>query len=436
MPDLKLTAEIVERAKPSGRLVEFLDTNPRARGLALRIMPSGAKSWTLRYRLPTGDRKRITFGNYPAVSLSQARDRALATLAAVANGSDPSELKRSAKANAERKRLETLDALAEMYFEAASKGKHRQGKAKPKRESTLKLERYYWERFVKLAFGKRPIYTIKRADIQTFVNAQRSPSTSRQIRVVFQRLFAFARWLELVEADPVRYVQVDAHSSRERVLSPAEMQALFAVMSNGAKIAALKIPRLRAIGIELCAVTLQRRGEVSGIDTCEIDLDAKTWTIPSNRTKNGRAQIVPLSNKAVALIKEAMNLRIIETAHRKGDPDPLFPTARGARKSVQPTTFTRAFIEIAKAAKVDDARLHDLRRTGAKSMTSERIGIPRFIVSRVLNHASDTGDAASVTAIYDRNAYLPEKRRALDAWAELLQGMTSTGLATLQVHSQ
>ena len=204
-------------------------------------------------------------------------------------------------------------------------------------------------------------------------------------------------------------------------------------MSNGAKIAALKIPRLRAIGIELCAVTLQRRGEVSGMDTCEIDHDAKTWTIPSNRTKNGRAQIVPLSNKAVALIKEAMNLRIIETAHRRGDPDPLFPTARGARKSVQPTTFTRAFIEIAKAAKVDDARLHDLRRTGATAMTSERIGIPRFIVSRVLNHASDTGDAASVTAIYDRNAYLPEKRRALDAWAELLQGMTSTGPATLQV---
>jgi hypothetical protein len=53
-------------------------------------------------------------------------------------------------------------------------------------------------------------------------------------------------------------------------------------------------------------------------------------------------------------------------------------------------------------------------------MTSERIGIQRFIVSRVLNHASDRGDAAAVTAVYDRNAYLPEKRRALDAWARLL----------------
>jgi hypothetical protein len=63
---------------------------------------------------------------------------------------------------------------------------------------------------------------------------------------------------------------------------------------------------------------------------------------------------------------------------------------------------------------------HDLRRTGATALTSERIGIQRFIVSRVLNHASDTGDAAAVTAVYDRHAYLPEKRKALDAWAALL----------------
>jgi hypothetical protein len=59
------------------------------------------------------------------------------------------------------------------------------------------------------------------------------------------------------------------------------------------------------------------------------------------------------------------------------------------------------------------------------AMTSERIGLPRFIVSRVLNHASDTGDSAAVTAVYDRNAYLPEKCRALEAWAILLSEINS-----------
>jgi hypothetical protein len=70
---------------------------------------------------------------------------------------------------------------------------------------------------------------------------------------------------------------------------------------------------------------------------------------------------------------------------------------------------------------IDDATAHDFRRTGATNITGERIAIPRFIVSRVLNHISDTGDSAVVTGIYDRNAYLAEKRRALLAWDALLQ---------------
>jgi hypothetical protein len=70
---------------------------------------------------------------------------------------------------------------------------------------------------------------------------------------------------------------------------------------------------------------------------------------------------------------------------------------------------------------IEDATAHDFRRTGATNITGERIAIPRFIVSRVLNHISDTGDSAVVTGVYDRNAYLPDKRRALTEWAAFLQ---------------
>lgn len=64
---------------------------------------------------------------------------------------------------------------------------------------------------------------------------------------------------------------------------------------------------------------------------------------------------------------------------------------------------------------------HDLRRTGATNLTSERAGVPPFLVSQVLGHAGDTGGAAAVTGRhYDLNDYLVEKRRALDAWEELL----------------
>ena len=69
---------------------------------------------------------------------------------------------------------------------------------------------------------------------------------------------------------------------------------------------------------------------------------------------------------------------------------------------------------------VENARLHDLRRTGATHLTGEGLSIPRLIVSKVLNHISDTGGSSAVTAVYDRNAYLAQKRNALDAWATSL----------------
>lgn len=82
--------------------------------------------------------------------------------------------------------------------------------------------------------------------------------------------------------------------------------------------------------------------------------------------------------------------------------------------------MTFGFDRVATHLKIEDATLHDLRRTGATNMTGERIGCPRFIVSRVLNQISDRGGAAAVTSVYDRNEYLPEKRKALNAWASLL----------------
>jgi integrase len=86
--------------------------------------------------------------------------------------------------------------------------------------------------------------------------------------------------------------------------------------------------------------------------------------------------------------------------------------------------FSRAMKRLTTVLGIVDATPHDFRRTGTTNITGEHIGIPRFIVSRVLNQLSDTGGAAAVTGIYDRNEYLTEKRRALEAWSALLVEIT------------
>ncbi len=150
----------------------------------------------------------------------------------------------------------------------------------------------------------------------------------------------------------------------------------------------------------------------------EIDFDKSLWTIPGSRTKNKRTHIVPLSDLALGLIREAIALCPHETDQPYGGY--LFPSPRKPGTSVEPHALTRAFGRLTEAKGVENARLHDLRRTGATHLTGEGLSIPRLIVSKVLNHVSDTGGTSAVTAVYDRNAYLAQKRNALDAWASLL----------------
>ena len=75
--------------------------------------------------------------------------------------------------------------------------------------------------------------------------------------------------------------------------------------------------------------------------------------------------------------------------------------------------------------KIPHGSPHDFRRSGATTLTDERYGFPRFVVSKVLGHRIN--DGAPVTEIYDRNEYLPQKRAALNAWAGHILGLSKAG---------
>jgi integrase len=175
-----------------------------------------------------------------------------------------------------------------------------------------------------------------------------------------------------------------------------------------------------ATGLAICltAVTLQRGDEVCGLHAREVDRNARLWVIPGERTKNHRTHVVPLSELALNILDQAFLL----AADQKGF---AFPSGKARKGHLRRSSMDHAVKRLTARMNIADVRPHDLRRTGATAMTSERIGLSRFIVSRVLNQVSDTGGAAAVTGLYDRNEYLPEKRKALDAWALLFREITT-----------
>lgn len=413
MPKTTLTDAFVRSNKSvTGDLTEWSDA--KERGLALRVTAAGVKSWTFRYHDAAGNRKRISLGRLDDLSLNEARAAAGAERQKLHGGADPSTLRKTAKATAKASALETVEQIGSRYFDECVHGRHRPN-GKPKRQSTISAERGYFDRIVVPKLGREPLAGLTRARLQAFVNEvtdDRSQSVARQCRVVLQGIYTFAIWQEIVQTNPVQFVTARQGEARDTVLTDTQLAAVWKGFDESAKSDETFVSRSVCLAVMLAAVTLQRRGEVSGMRKDEIDGDGRLWTIPGHRTKNHRTHVVPLSVLAVRLIDEAVKL--------SGDSPFVFPTPRNREAPILPAALSHAFRRVCAGAKLERITPHDLRRTGATNMTGERIGTPRFIVSKVLNHISDTGDGAAVTAIYDRNAYLPDKRKALDAWAALL----------------
>jgi integrase len=160
-------------------------------------------------------------------------------------------------------------------------------------------------------------------------------------------------------------------------------------------------------------VTLCRRSEACTAKWTEIDRVSKTWTIPRERTKSGKTEVKPLSAEALAILDAAQAdaLRV----HDGKASEFVFPSLQDRKRPLADARVTRAIERLCKRLGIAHGSPHDFRRSGATTLTDERYGFTRFVVSKVLGHTGR--DGAAVTAIYDRNEYLPQKRAALEAWA-------------------
>ena len=154
---------------------------------------------------------------------------------------------------------------------------------------------------------------------------------------------------------------------------------------------------------KILMLTGQRRGEVGGMTWDELDLDKALWSLPASRTKNRKTHEVPLSDAAVAVIREMP---------RHG---PYVFTTGGVRPI---GNYGRGKAAIDQAFDQDLPRwtFHDLRRTAVSGMA--RLGIPLAVIEKVVNHTS--GSFAGIVGVYQRHSFADEKRNALEAWSRFV----------------
>lgn len=389
MPRKNLTARFCETVKVAER-TDFQDET--VRGLSLRVSPNGTKTWNVVYtRESDGTKQRVKLGRFPAMPLEKARMAALKMVMAVAEGEDPSEQKRA------RKAAMTVEALGQLYIEKYAK---RNKKTWAEDERLLKREVYP-------EIGRMKAVAVKRRDLLDIIEAKAESghvAQSTQILAVVRKMFNWAVDSDYLEASPATGIKPRGKAvKRDRVLSEDEVRTIWNALpeTNLAE-------QTRDI-IRLLFLTGQRSGEVCGMARGEIDLDRATWTIPAKRTKNGLTHVVPLAGPALATVERAL-----DRAKDEAD-SPLFTRVGEPIESNAIAKAVRLKLQVVNTHWTP----HDIRRTVATGMAG--LGIAPHIVEAVLNHVS--GFKAGVAGVYNRNTYEPEKRRALDMWAEHLDAI-------------
>jgi integrase len=372
----------------------FFDDQRPGFGYRLRRRGSDGpvrRTWVAQYRRAGGTR-RVKLGDTSVVSAEKARLAAKKVLGAVALGQDP----QGDRVDRRNKDQLSLRKVVDEYLKA---------KQPDVRERTfVEIQRYltggYFRPLHSLA-----IDTIGRKDIAAClvsITRQNTSVAAARARATINTFFTWAMQMGLIEQNPViGTIKPKDSEGRSRVLSDAELAAIWCACQDD------EFGRI----VKLLVLTACRRREIGGMRCSEIDLEAGTWTIPSERSKNGRAHTLPLPAAAWDIIE-----RVPRRAHRYH----LFGL-------VADVGFTRwaakADLDRRLGKDVSPWTLHDLRRSVATRMAD--LGVQPHIIEQILNHQS--GHKRGPAGIYNRSAYEREVRAVLGLWDDHVRALVDGG---------
>jgi len=376
LADKTLTVMTVEKLKPRDERYDVYDA--ALRGFGVRVATSGTKTWFVMRRVD-GRMVRASVGRYPEMTLGDARVKGERMLREMASGGLPG--------NGEAKKFQ--DVLHEWLDRDQGGNRSRRTVENALRNHALPRLR-----------GKR-IDAIRKTDIIHILDALIDAGASVQANRVLsylRRMFNWSLERDLVQVNPVAGIKPPTRErTADRVLSHLELQAAW----EGAERMGYPFGPF----IQLLILTGQRRDEVASMTWSEVDLDAGVWTIPGQRTKNGRPHLVHLSVAA---------REIIAPLPRRDGTSLLFTTT--GKRSI--SGFSKGKRRLDEFCGVRGWTFHDLRRSFATHLT-EALGFSPVVVDRILNHVS--GSVKGVAAVYQRGEYLSERGEALDRWAEFIQ---------------
>jgi integrase len=361
--------------------------------LYLSVSKTGAKSWVFMFKWH-GKQTELGFGSTRDVTLARARELAAVARAKLADGIMPSGLK-GAPGSA------TFGAVADKLIEAM----------RPSWRSEKHAQQ--WEMsLTKYAAPLRnlPVEKIDTADVLAVLQPIWLDRyvTARRLRDRIERVLDAAKARGLRQGENVARWRghLDHLLPRRPKLDRKHLAAMpyTDVPEFMAKLR--EITDVTARALEFTILTAARRGEVLGAECTEFNIDGTLWTIPATRMKGGREQQVPLSQRAIQIVREMMQLRDAF----------VFP----GRSQGAPLSGNMMQNLLRHRMKVD-ATVHGFR-SSFRDWAGDCTSFPHDVVEAALAHTISNRTEAA----YRRSSALEKRRQLMQAWDNYLSPVNQT----------
>ncbi len=381
-----LSATEIKAARPTDKEYNLSD----GEGLMLRIKPSGSKLWLFNYRHPiTKKRKNLSLGQYPALSLADARKLRIQSKELLNQGHDPKEYRDDQRVQQSLAAGNTLKNVTLDWFELK--------KTKIAEVTAISILRTF-ENHLFPKVGHRAIDKLLAPEAIAAIKplaAKGSLETASKLIGHLNEVMTYAVNTGLIHHNPLAGIKSAFETPKAThmlTIKPEELPELMKALCY----ASIKLTTRCLIEWQLH--TLVRPSEASGTTWAEIDLEQKIWTIPAERMKKKRQHIVPLTRQAIEILNRMKPL----SSHRVY----VFPSDRKPNLPSNPQTANGALKRMGFKNRLV---AHGMRSIGSTALNEH--GFDGDVVEAALAHV----DKNEVRRAYNRAEYL-ERRKTMMCW--------------------
>jgi len=386
-----ITNTQIKNFKPKNKLYRKLDSH----GLYIEIAVSGSKIWQQRYYFQ-GKENMMTLGNYPAMSLLDARQARDQNKQLIKQGNNPKSGKAINKVSNDSLFREMFmqwhrhmsDEWSENYAEDVLQRAHK---------------------YILPHIGNRAIASLTSKDmLKLFKQIEEKGiiDTLQKIKGIASRVFRHSVGMGIIDHDPTRDLPADIFKKKKTshyatITDPKEIGGLLRVIDS--YIWSFEV----GSALKMAPYVFLRPGELAGLMWSEVDFDDKIIRIKSSRMKMKKPHLVPMSAQVIEIL---FKLNQVET-----NSDFVFPSARSAARHITPESLRAGLRRLGLSN--DDITTHGFRHMASTRLNE--LGYNSDVIERQLAH----GERNKIKATYNHAEHLPKRRTMMDEWSNYLDDL-------------